>query len=334
MTTHGVLGAFSLPDLPHHDLSPPRGAWLLGIGSPLGDDQDVLPLADEYALKASQAAGGDGHRPALVGCFLDVPGHPLRWEAEVGRLDAVLGYCEARGLALNLGVAMVGADGQARDREIADGMFAPEVDEVVGRLAARPGVLAYLRIGVEVNRPGLYHAGALPDAWRVVRARVPNSAGHVRAAWCVDPSGFDPWEGDPKDWVPRLDEVQVWSVDLFDRDHFAPVADPTLPGTAASRIVSSVLRSARAARRRVLIGESSPVLLGATSPGWWGPLLDLLSDSRDVLEAVTLLPVDWTGTKWDAWGNARYQDDQSFLRDLLRSVDLRGAVHAPPGVPW
>ncbi|MFG0319929.1 MAG: hypothetical protein ACF8XB_21840, partial [Planctomycetota bacterium JB042] len=124
-----------------------------------------------------------------------------------------------------------------------------------------------------------------------------------RIVWCVEPHGSPDLElFAPPDW--RV--VYTFGLDLFDKESW--------PNEATAEVSSLAIRHGK----RLLIGEAAPTKQqGLTAQerwdGWWSPFFKTCRP-EDV-EAVSLLPENFVGTKWDSWGDCRF-----FLRPEAQSV--------------
>jgi Glycosyl hydrolase family 26 len=198
-------------------------------------------------------------------------------------------------------------DGQpelCKAKEVAQGQHDSKIEAFCATLKDfnRP---VYLRIGYEFNGhwngypPNDYKAAYI----RVTNAIRKNGLNNVATVWCF---AVDGKEDDFMKYYPGDAYTDWWGIDIFGETHFAQ------PETKA------FLDSARAHKKPVMIGESTPRRVGtlgadSTWNRWFGPYFNLMKQNPGI-KAFCYINWNWSETMWSDWGDARIET-ATFVKD-------------------
>lgn len=280
-----------------------------GFGTPLG----TVAMLPRYLAAIDEHVGSD-MRPTVLSHFIHLPGDPARWGSTLASLDQVRLATPAGGFADVL-VNPVDGAGAPKDADVASGIHDQLFLDAMAALTANGADTRahVIRYAAEMNDPA---KGFTPDAIKQGFARLhrllQRDFPSVGLSFTILPNTVD--------WTPFLPEKQHYDLggaDLFSLAQFAPLLwpeggeDPGLPPTAAAAYLAAFLSRLTQDGKALSIPETCPAGIGAQHAGYWYALKLLCW--RTELSHVCFLGDDFTGSKWDKWGNCAYWQSPEFM---------------------
>lgn len=290
------------------------------------------PIDGIYSGSGQDPAGYDGYLRALGDgkapvIYMFYTG--LRWnvEADLARLAAEMAAVEAR--TGTYGIAQIGlsmtSDGTPEahyEQDVAAGKYDAAIDALC-RGIRDLGHPVILRIGYEFN--GASWNGYKSDTYKAAFRRVTEKirANRLECATCWDASATAGTMGSVMDFYPGDEWVDWWGINLF------------LPTEFSDPAVERFMTDARAHRKPVLIGESTPrsvgTLKGAASWKAWFAKYFAFIASHPGLKAISYINWDFAKyPQWSDWGDARLEKNTvvagKFADEIARAPFILGRV--------
>ncbi len=323
MNTTRSISLFSLvfltlSALPLFSESPDARAYL-----PRDNYRALLePINGVYTGAGQDASGVDGYLRALgkerapviymtyTGLKWDVDGDMARLARDLAEVEAKTGaYCVAQ---IGLSMTVDGTPSAHYEDEVAEGKCDAAIDALC-RGIRDLGHPVILRIGYEFNGAAWngYDSESYKAAFRRIAQRIRDQK--LECATCWDASANAGTMGHVMDFYPGDEWVDWWGINLFLSTEFT---DPA---------VERFMAAARAHRKPVLIGESTPrsvgVLKGAASwKGWFARYFDFIAGHPGV-KAFSYINWDWARyPQWSDWGDARLERNELVARKFADEI--------------
>ena len=335
-----ALIAVSAPHLAASAPVEPTGARVLHLAGHIGQPK---------ALAAYQEMTGARFAPAGDALWLALD-QTRPWEYALRRVEHDLTRLADEGRVANLSLTFTPPT-RAGFETAGDRRFVETTDwdrrvDDLARVIRHVRAPVLLRIGCEINGAWKgHHPFVFPRAYRKVVERFrAQRVENVAFVFCIAAMGdrnvFAVNDlGEPK-WYPGDDVVDWFGINVFRREHFDPAAPARGGRPNLAAFTESFLARPRDAGKPVIIGETTPVgevvqsreedpnAYGADDvwDAWFAPFIAFL-DRHPEIKAVTLLPIDWRGTRWSDWGDARLHRSPLLARRWRQELEKPRWVH-------
>jgi hypothetical protein len=311
-----IVSVFPLT-VPHRQPIQPRydyGAMLEPQGRIVsGAGQDWIAFSNYWNVMHVN------NKPAVYMTYVSLREVRDDWMEDLKR--QLLAYPD-RYVVPQIGLSMT-ADGTPSahyEQDVASGMYDNEIRMFLNGLQAL-AFPAYVRIGFEFN--GTKWNGYHSNSYRAAFIRITDSIRarglEVATVWNFSMDGDMNFE----DYYPGDRYVDWWGINIFFAGDFSR--------PAASRF----LDSARAHRKPVMIGESTPryvgVLKGNRSWGqWFVPFFTFIHSNPEV-KMFCYINWDWSQhPRWKKWGDARLEQNAVVGSLFAEEMDSTQYLHASP----
>lgn len=233
------------------------------------------------------------------------------------------------GVMPQIGISMVGGrdDGKGKDKEVAAGKYDDEINAFVEivRKIDRP---CFVRIGYEFDGSwNGYHSATYKLAFIRIAQALRKAKVNAATVWCSGGGSANKWNNLPQlmSYYPGNEWVDWWGIDLFD---FREFGYPQL---------QSYLKEADDHLKPVMIGETTPRGVGVTNSDtswnkWFVPFFNCLYQNPGI-KAFCYINWEWAveakrlGFKWDNWGDARIQTNETVRKNYNNELKNKVFVH-------
>jgi hypothetical protein len=198
---------------------------------------------------------------------------------------------------VGLSMTMDGYPDRHYEQDVAAGLYDRAIEELCGQIRDL-GHPVILRIGYEFN--GTTWNGYEPESYKKAFIRIARGIrkSTTDCATCWDAAAAIDYMKNVTDYYPGDQWVDWWGINLFNPDEFG------------AAVVEKFMQDARAHKKPVLIGESTPksigVLRGPASWNAWFSKYFAFIREHPGIKAFCYINWEWSRyPAWSDWGDAR-----------------------------